>query len=86
MAKGIQPAFLGPMSSKQFITEFSPLDASEEVLSTFKVGLFDEVVALRALCGGKREKMYGPFVRTTSPWRDVDHEISVRKWDRSLQT
>jgi len=69
MASGIQYAFLGPMSPKQFISEFLPLEASEEVSSAFKVGLFDEVVALYAQRSGKKEKeIYDPFVRTISPY------------------
>jgi len=74
MAKGIQLAFVGPMSPKQFISEFFPPEAPKEVSSAFEAGLFDEVssafetglfdeVALE-----KKKEMYDPFVRTISPY------------------
>jgi hypothetical protein len=66
VAKGIQTAFLGPMPPRQFISEFFPLDVSEEVSSAFEVGFFDEVIGLRDL-GGEKKKMCDHFVRIILP-------------------
>jgi len=68
VAKGIETAFLGPMSPKKFISEFFPRNDSEEVSSAFKPSLFKKLAALHAARGGRLEKMmYNPFVRTISP-------------------
>jgi hypothetical protein len=65
VAKGIQTAFLGPMSPTKIISESFPRNASKEVSSAFKPGLFEELAAPCAPRGGKMEEMvFDLFVRT----------------------
>jgi len=65
IAKGIETPFLDPMSPTKFISEFFPRNNSEEVSSAFKLGLFNQLLAICSSCGGRKEtSMYNPFVRT----------------------